>query len=104
MNELRYIGTKIDLLNPKVGDGFLADKDELNNFEQKIKDKFGDHSTVGMDSTKQKIYNVCYDCNIPIWNEIFQRVTNIANNCGVTLNWDEPKHCMRFTFILPLRW
>ena len=99
MNELRY-RYEDRFAETKGYDGFLADKDELNNFfELKIKDKFGDHSTVGMDSTKQKIYNVCYDCNIPIWNEIYNRVVNIAVNCGVTLNWDEIKHCMRFTFI-----
>lgn len=99
MNELRYI-YEDRFAETKGYDGFGADKDELNNFfEQKIKDQFGDHGTVGVDSTKQKIYNVCYDCNIPLWNEIFQRVTNIALNSGVKLNWDEIKHCMRFTFI-----
>lgn len=81
-------------------DMFNADKDELNNFfEQNVKGKLGDHSTVGIDSTKQHIYNVCYDCNIPLWMEIYERVTNIGDNCGVKLNWDEFKHCMRFTFI-----
>lgn len=80
--------------------GFSADKDELNNFfERKVKNQLGDHATVGVDSTKQKVYNVCYDCNIPLWNEIFQRVVNIGNRSGVKLNWDEIKHCMRFTFI-----
>lgn len=81
-------------------DGFQADKDELNNFfETSVKGKLGDHDVVGVDSSKQLIYNVCYDCNIPLWNEIYQRVTNIALNSGVKLNWDEIKHCMRFTFI-----
>lgn len=99
MNELRYI-YKDRFAETKGYDGFSADQDELNNFfDQKIKDKFGDHSTVGVDSTKQKIYNVCYDCNIPLWNEIYKRVTNIALKSGVKLNWDEIKHCMRFTFI-----
>lgn len=99
MNNFRYIFE--DRFAETQGyEGFSADKDELNNFfDQKIKNTFGDHSTVGVDSTKQKIYNVCYDCNIPVWNEIYQRVVNIGNNSGVKLNWDEIKHCMRFTFI-----
>ena len=81
-------------------DGFLADKEELNNFfETTVKGKMADHTTVGIDSTKQHIVNVCYDCNIPLWMEIYERVTNIGNKCGVKLNWDEFKHCMRFTFI-----
>ena len=81
-------------------EGFTADKEELNNFfETKVKDNLGDHSTVGIDRSKQHIYNVCYDCNIPLWNELYKRVTNIALNSGVKLNWDEIKHCMRFTFI-----
>ena len=81
-------------------DGFLADKEELNNFfETTVKGKMSDHTTVGIDSTKQHIVNVCYDCNIPLWMEIYERVTNIGNKCGVKLNWDEFKHCMRFTFI-----
>ena len=99
MNKLRY---KFEdrFAETKGYDGFIADKDELNNFfEQKVKGKLGDHNTVGIDSTKQHIYNVCYDCNIPLWNEIYNRVTNIGNNSGVKLNWDEIKHCMRFTFI-----
>ena len=45
MNELRY-RYEDRFAETKGYDGFLADKDELNNFfEQKIKDKFGDHST-----------------------------------------------------------
>ena len=47
MNELRY-RYEDRFAETKGYDGFLADKDELNNFfEQKIKDNFGDHSTVG---------------------------------------------------------
>ena len=81
-------------------DEFAADKDELNNFyETKVKGQMADHTTVGIDSTKQHIVNVCYDCNIPLWMEIFERVTNIGNKSGVKLNWDEIKHCLRFTFI-----
>ena len=86
MNKLRY---KFEdrFAETKGYDGFIADKDELNNFfEQKVKGKLGDHNTVGIDSTKQHIYNVCYDCNIPLWNEIYNRVTNIGNNSGVKLN------------------
>jgi hypothetical protein len=99
MNDFRYI-FEDRFAETKGYQGFSADKDELNNFfDQKVKDKLGDHGTVGVDSTKQKIYNVCYDCNIPLWNEIYQRVVNIGNSSGVTLNWDEIKHCMRFTFI-----
>ena len=81
-------------------DEFAADKDELNNFyETRVKGQMADHTTVGIDSSKQHIVNVCYDCNIPLWMEIFERVTNIGNKSGVKLNWDEIKHCMRFTFI-----
>lgn len=99
MNEFRFI-FEDRFAETKGYDGFQADKDELNNFfETSVKGKLGDHDVVGVDSSKQLIYNVCYDCNIPLWNEIYQRVTNIALNSGVKLNWDEIKHCMRFTFI-----
>ena len=42
---------------------------------------------------------MCYDCNIPLWNELYARVTNIAIKSDVKLNWDEIKHVIRFTFI-----
>ena len=99
MNEFRY---KFEdrFAETKGYDGFAADKDEMNNFfEQKVKGNLGDHSIVGADSSKQQIHNVCYDCNIPLWNEIYARVVNIGNKSGVKLNWDEIKHCMRFTYI-----
>jgi len=99
MNNFRY---KFEdrFAETKGYDTFLADKDEMNNFfEKNVKGKLGDHATVGVDSSKQHIYNVCYDCNIPLWNEIYQRVVNISVSSGVKLNWDEIKHCMRFTFI-----
>ena len=98
-NALRYIYD--DRFAETMGyEDFEADKEELDHFfETKVKGKLGDHNTVGIDSTKQHIYNVCYDCNIPLWNEIYNRVTNIALNSGVKLNWDEIKHCMRFIFI-----
>ena len=81
-------------------DFFESDKEELDHFfKTKIKPKIGDHAVIGTDSTKQTIYNLCYDCNIPLWNELYARVTNIARNCDVKLNWDEIKHVIRFTFI-----
>ena len=81
-------------------DFFESDKEELDNFfKTKIKPKIGDHAVIGTDATKQTIYNLCYDCNIPLWNELYARVTNIAIKSDVKLNWDEIKHVIRFTFI-----
>lgn len=99
MNEFRYI-YEDRFAETKGYDGFKADQEEINHFfETKVKGKIGDHSSVGVDSSKQHIYNVCYDCNIPLWNELYERVVNVGNRSGVKLNWDEIKHCMRFTFI-----
>lgn len=81
-------------------DTFQADKEELDNFfESKIKDAIGDSKHLGTDNTKQTMYNLCYDCNVPLWNELYARVVNIAENCDVKLNWDEIKHVIRFTFL-----
>lgn len=99
MNEFRY-SFEDRFAETKGYDTFSADKDELNNFfDLKIKNTFCDHSQAGVDATKQKIYHVCYDCNIPLWNELYQRLVNIGNKTGVKLNWEEIKHVMRFTFI-----
>ena len=79
---------------------FQEDKEELNHFfETKVKEQIGDHSTMGTDVTKQTMYNLCFDCNIPLWYELFERVVNIAENCGVKLNWDEIRHVIRFSFL-----
>lgn len=76
------------------------DREEMNHFfETSVKDKISDHGSVGLDSKMQRIYHVCYDCNMGLWNEIYARVTNIGTKCGVKLNWEEIRHVMRFTFI-----
>ena len=97
MNKFRYI---FEDRFAECANDAKADREELNKFfDTSVKGKIGDHSSVGADSSKQHIYNVCYDCNIPLWNEIYQRMVNIADRCNVKLNWDEIKHCLRFTFI-----
>lgn len=99
MNNFRYI-FEDRFAETKGYDGFEADKDEINNFfETRIKGKIADHANVGIDAKNQHIYNLCYDCNIPLWLELYERVVNVATNSGVKLNWDEIRHCIRFTFI-----
>src|SRR6056300_152385 len=99
MNEFRY---KFEdrFAETKGYDGFAADKEEINHFfETRVKDKVADHANVGIDAKNQHIYNLCYDCNIPLWLELYERVVNVATKSGVKLNWDEIRHCIRFTFI-----
>jgi len=99
MNDFRYI-YEDRFAETKGYEGFAADKEEINHlFETKIKGKIADHSNVGVDSKNQHIYNLCYDCNMPVWEELYQRVVNVATKSSVKLNWDEIRHCIRFTFI-----
>jgi hypothetical protein len=99
MSNFRYV-FEDRYAETKGYDSFAADKEELSNFfETKVKEKIGDHAVIGTNPKDQTIYNVCYDCNIPLWNEIYNRVVNIGTNSGVKLNWDEIKHVIRFTFI-----
>jgi hypothetical protein len=80
--------------------GFEKDKEDINIFfENKIKGTISDHASVGINSKDQHIYNLCYDCNMTLWEELYEKVINVGNKSGVKLNWDEIRHCMRFTFI-----
>lgn len=75
-------------------------RSELNDFfEVKIRTVFRDHPIIGIDSKKQRIYHICYDCNIELWEEIFDRVVKIAKKCHVNLDWQEIKYFLKFTFI-----
>jgi hypothetical protein len=81
-------------------DGFKADQEEMNHFfDKSIKPVIEDGQHIGVDSTKQKAYNLCYDCNVPLWLELYERVVNIATKSNVKLNWDEIRHVIRFTFL-----
>lgn len=86
-------------------EGFQADKEELYNFfETKVKPKFDNHDIVGMDHGEQTLYHVCYDCNMELWHEIWERVANIGQNCQVKIDWEEIKHLMKFTFMYTRPW
>ena len=81
-------------------EGFKADQEEMNHFfDTRIKTVIGDGQHIGVDSAKQSAYNLCYDCNVPLWNELYERMVNIALKSNVKLNWDEIKHVIRFTFL-----
>jgi hypothetical protein len=86
-------------------DGFEADKEELYHFfETKVKPKFDNHDIVGMDHGEQTLYHVCYDCNMELWQEIWERVANIGEKCEVKIDWEEIKHLMKFTFMYTRPW
>lgn len=71
----------------------------MNFFDENIKNKFNDHKQIGISSKEQKIFHICYDCNIDLWNDIFIRVCSIAEKCDVNLDWEEIKYFLKFTFI-----
>lgn len=97
MNELKY--RYYDWF-AEINHDAPEDREELSKFfDSDVKDALGDHAIVGVDSTKQKIYHVCYDCNIKLWNKIFARVKNIAEKCEVNMDWNEIKPFLKFTFI-----
>ena len=68
-------------------------------FQKKVLPEFGDHGVLGIDSSQQKIFHVCFDCNIQLWNEIFDRVQAIGKNCHLNFDWRELKQFMKFSFI-----
>lgn len=97
MNEFKYQHHNwfAELQEPATEE--RAEIDEF--FENEIKPKFGQAAHIGEKNDNQVIYHVSYDDNIPIWNEIYKRVINVGDKCGVKLDWEEIKHCMKFTFI-----
>jgi|TARA_B100000085_G_scaffold126695_3_gene115354 hypothetical protein len=68
-------------------------------FKYKIQPHFEDHSTIGIGHDEQKIYHVCYDCNIELWSKIFEVVKRLGERCNVNLDWDAIRHVTKFTFI-----
>lgn len=81
-------------------DGFTEDQKDLSDyFENHVKPNLRDHEVVGVDSAKQTVFHLCYDCNIDTWNEVYNRMTNIARQSGVKFDFDEFKHLLRFSFL-----
>jgi hypothetical protein len=79
-------------------EGFESDKEELKAIYNRIKPIWNDHNKIGMDDD-QIIYHISYDDNMVLWDEIFQVVKRIGENCGVKIIWEEVKHVMKFTFM-----
>lgn len=82
-------------------DGFLADKEELVNFyETKVRPKFeSSHDVLKRDQDDQIVHHLCYDCNMQLWREVYNRVKNIAEKSSVYVNWEQVKHVIKFTFL-----
>lgn len=82
-------------------DGFQADKEELVNFyETKVRPKFDNsHDVLKRDQDDQIVHHLCYDCNMQLWREVYNRVKNIAEKSGVYVNWEQVKHVIKFTFL-----
>ena len=82
-------------------DGFQADKEELVNFyETKVRPKFdSSHDVLKRDQDDQIVHHLCYDCNMQLWREVYNRVKNIAEKSGVYVNWEQVKHVIKFTFL-----
>ncbi len=68
-------------------------------FKYKVQPHFGDHDLIGIGNEQQKIYHVCYDCNIELWSKIFEVVKRLGERCQVNLDWDAIKHVTKFTYI-----
>lgn len=67
-------------------------------FKYKVQPYFESHGDVTVDDD-QKIYHVCYDCNIELWSMIFEVAKRIGENCNVNLDWDALKHVTKLTYI-----
>lgn len=82
-------------------DGFQADKQELVDFyESKVRPKFeSSHDVLKRDQDDQIVHHLCYDCNMQLWREVYNRVKNIAEKSGVYVNWEQVKHVIKFTFL-----
>lgn len=97
MGELRYKNE--DRFAETMGyEGFEEDKEELKAIYQRIKPTWESNNKIGMDDD-QIIYHISYDDNMVLWDEIFQVVKRIGENCGVKIIWEEVKHVMKFTFM-----
>jgi hypothetical protein len=79
-------------------DDWEDDQKELLSIYDRIKPEWDDHGKIGVDED-QILYHICYDCNMEIWDEIFQVVRKIGEKSGVNINWEEVKHVMKFTFM-----
>lgn len=81
--------------------GFEADKQELVDFyENKVRPKFeNSHDVLKRDQDDQIVHHLCYDCNMQLWREVYNRVKNIAESSGVYVNWEQVKHVIKFTFL-----
>jgi len=100
MRELRY--RYEDRFAETQGyDDFQADKLELLEFyETKVKPKFeASHDVLKRDQDDQIVHHLCYDCNMNLWREVYERVKNIADKSGVYINWEQIKHVIKFTFL-----
>lgn len=75
------------------------DQAELRElYLNKVKPYLEGHDKIGIDDD-QKIYHVCYDCNMELWDKIYQIVKRIGERSRVKINWEEIKHVMKFTFM-----
>ncbi len=79
-------------------DGFQDDKQALVDIYKRIKPTWEDHGQVGVDDD-QLVYHISYDDNMELWDEIYQVVKRVGENCGVKISWEEVKHVMKFTFM-----
>lgn len=79
-------------------DDWETDKYKLLEIYNRIKPEWEDHGNVGVDDD-QLLYHICYDCNMELWDEIYQIVKDIGEKSGVWINWEEVKHVMKFTFM-----
>jgi hypothetical protein len=75
------------------------DQKELRDlYRDKVKPYLEGHNKIGMDDD-QILYHVCYDCNMELWDEIYQIVKRIGERSNVKINWEEIKHVIKFTFM-----
>ena len=79
-----------------------SDRKAIYNFyKERIEPVFSTHSMLRTEENKysQSIIHLCYDCNIELWNELYELMIVVANHCQMNLNWSEIKHLLKFTFI-----
>lgn len=97
MSDLRYLlENKYAELGSDAPD---LRRELLEFFESDIRPKFDMHDQLYRPQDDQTVYHVCYDCNMQLWRQIYNRVKAIADECGLQINWEQIKHVIKFTFI-----
>jgi len=76
-------------------------KELLAYFEKHVRPLFEkSHENLNREQDNQLVCHLCYDCNIKVWQGVYNLVKNIASDCKLPINWEQIKHTIKFTFIV----